>query len=85
MSYAETANHAHYVTARHGDRTALLAGPFPTHAAAQAHEEPCRQIIRTVYALDPAATFAEIGTSRATQRPGRRAPAGKLNARLGIR
>lgn len=82
--YAEHSGHAHYVTARSGAKTALLAGPFRTHREALDVEPAARRLVRELYPRDLEASFAEIGTSRATIRPGRRAPLGKLNDRLGV-
>lgn len=84
MTYAEHSGHVHYVTARSGPKTALLAGPFRTRQEAEAVEPVVRQIVRNWSAGDMDVTFAEVGTVRAELRPGRVAPLGKLNARLGI-
>jgi hypothetical protein len=83
MSYAEHSGHAHYVTARRGQRVALLAGPFRTHREALEREDACRRVVRERFAHDMAATFAEIGTTRTEVRPGRTAPAGRFTT-LGL-
>lgn len=84
MTYAEHNNHVHYVTARSGPKTALLAGPFRTRQEAEAVEPAARKIMRDWPAGSMDITFAEIGTMRAELRPGRTAPLGKLNERLGL-
>ena len=78
MTYAETTAHAHYVTARGGARTELLAGPFTTHTEAAAFENRARRVIAGRY------PFAVVGTARVQAKPGAAFRVGKLNDRLGV-
>jgi hypothetical protein len=54
-----TSRAAYYVTAIDGSRTAIVCGPYPTHAAALAEVDEAR---RRVVDLLPEAWFYEWGT-----------------------
>jgi hypothetical protein len=90
MTYAETSDHAHYVTIRDafapdGGRVALAAGPFTTRQEAESHVETVRAYVSGRQFKDVYSTvFLAFGTSRVTLRRGRAAPVGKLNAVLTV-
>lgn len=77
----DTAPGAYYVTARDGERTAFLLGPFHNdHATALAK---VREVRRVAESLDPRAVWWAFGTGRldATLIA---FPAGKLNDRISL-
>jgi hypothetical protein len=85
MTYAEHSGHAHYVTIREHQRTALAAGPFLSRREAEAQVEPVRQLVRGQSFSDVYSTaFLAFGTARVTLRNGARARAGRLNTALGL-
>lgn len=70
-----------YVTARRGQRTAWLLGPYARHADALANVERANA---AACEIDPACWFDGFGTTQATVREGRSAPPGVLNDRIDL-
>lgn len=69
----------YYVTMRRDNRTAWLAGPFATHAAALAMVDNARSI---ACQIDPWSDFDAFGTSSLARGTG---VVGKINSQLGLR
>lgn len=88
MTYAETAQHGHYVTVRFNSRRwAILAGPFVHRRDAEHHIDPARRAAqaataRTARSIDY--TFAEYGTARLHFNPGAPLPRGRFNDAIGL-
>jgi hypothetical protein len=78
VTYAETADHYHYVTVRHAGRVGFLAGPFRSRRDAELRVDAAR---REAEKIDPWAGFYAFGTSRVLTTAPR---PGVLNERLGI-
>lgn len=88
MTYAETSQHAHYVTVRFDSRRwATLAGPFRYHRDAERHVENARRAVQALVAgtaRQSDFTFAGYGTSRLCFKPGAPHPPGRVNASIGL-
>lgn len=69
----------YYVSLRRGERTALLAGPFATHAEALATVD---RAVAEANAIDDRAWFDPFGTCSLPRDA--KNPIGKLNSRLRI-
>ena len=88
MTYAETAQHGHYVTVRFNSRRwAILAGPFQDRCEAEAHLDQARRAAlaasaRTVRSIDY--TFAAYGTARLHFSLGAPLALGQFNGAIGL-
>lgn len=72
---------AYYVSAIDGPRSALLAGPWPTHAEALAMVDRVRALANE---LDPRSHWYAFGTARLPDDDSVPIRAGSLNGRLGL-
>jgi hypothetical protein len=70
-----------YVTVRNGSRKGFLLGPYETHGEALANVDRSRRHVEDHHAY---AWGWGFGTAKATAKPGRRLPPGKLNDRIGL-
>lgn len=71
----------YYVSVIDGPRRALLAGPWPTHAAALAMVDTVREL---AVQIDPKAHFYAFGTARLPDDDTVPIRAGSLSSRLGL-
>ena len=70
-----------YVTVRHAKRSGALLGPYATHGEALANVDRAK---RYVLEYVDFASFYAYGTAKATAKPGRELPTGRLNDRVGL-
>lgn len=72
---------AYYVSVQDGKRTALLAGPWPTHREALDMVDTVRALAQS---LDPRGAFYAFGTARLPDDDSVPLRYGSLNAQLGL-
>ncbi len=88
MTYAETAQHGHYVTVQFNSRRwAILAGPFLHRHEAETHVDPARRAAQTANARTAQSidyTFAAYGTARLHFTQGAPLARGRFNDAIGL-
>lgn len=88
MTYAETAQHGHYVTVRfNSHQWAILAGPFLHRRDAETHLDPTRRAAQAANARSARSidyTFAAYGTARLHFTQGAPLARGRFNDAIGL-